>query len=48
MAANRARDAARQLKDDIKNTIHKSRSKERLAPDTTTTTTSNGRHSLPY
>lgn len=44
MAANRARDAARQLKDDIKNTIHKSRSKERLAPDVTTTSiTSTGR-----
>lgn len=48
MAAHRARDAARQLKDDIKNSIRiSSRSKERTTPDAASTTIiSNGRRSL--
>lgn len=44
MAANRARDAARQLKDDIKNSIRiSSRSKDRTTLDAQTTFTSSGR-----
>ena len=48
MAAHRARDAARQLKDDIKQSMRiSSRSKERTTPDATSTSIiSNGRRSL--
>jgi hypothetical protein len=43
MATQRARDAARQLKDDIKNSMRiSSRSKERTTPDAPTPITSSG------
>ena len=44
MASHRARDAARQLKDDIKNSMRlSSRSKERTTPDAPTSITASGR-----
>lgn len=44
MATNRARDAARQFKDDIKNSIRmSSRSRERPAPDASSAIISSGR-----
>jgi hypothetical protein len=44
MATQRARDAARQLKDDIKNSMHiSSRSKERTTPDAPSKIISSGR-----
>jgi len=45
MATQRARDAARQLKDDIKNSMHiSSRSKERTTPDAPSKIVSSGRN----
>ncbi len=44
MATNRARDAARQFKDDIKNSIRmSSRSRERPTPDASSAIISSGR-----
>jgi hypothetical protein len=44
MATNRARDAARQLKDDIKNSMRiSSRSRERPTPDASSAIISSGR-----